>query len=401
MKKAKAREQLKKLEALAEGNANPYEAQAAREKARELEAILSARRGIFEKRPGSGIFWIRFVDGSGRYRREKVGAFGLAVKLLDKRRGEAVQGKKLPETLRRKFVGFAELCALAEAYIRQKYSRPSDDLARLELLKARLGDRPASEITPPEIERVLDTLARERRWSPSTRNHHHNLVSLAFREGIYHSKAEANPARAVRRKTESKGRIRFLSLEEETNLRAILRGNPVWAEHEAELTLALATGLRRGSMYRDLTWENVDLAGRTLTIPRTKNGEPITLPLNQDAMRALSIFRSRGDGTGRVVRNQAGETLEVNAHWFIPAVRAAGIKYFRWHDCRHTFASRLRQKGEALDRIAALLGHKGLQMTLRYSHLRIDDLHAAVSQINSTLVAPEQTTETRRVAYVQ
>ena len=75
MKKAKLREQVVKLKALADGNANPHEAAAAREKVRELESILSSpgTRGVFEKIPGSGIFWIRFVDSEGKYRREKIG----------------------------------------------------------------------------------------------------------------------------------------------------------------------------------------------------------------------------------------------------------------------------------------------------------------------------------------
>jgi hypothetical protein len=51
-------------------------------------------------------------------------------------------------------------------------------------------------------------------------------------------------------------------------------------------------------------------------------------------MRALEVFWSRGDGKGRVVRNLAGETLNVNAHRFVAAVREAGIANFRWHDCR-------------------------------------------------------------------
>jgi integrase len=85
----------------------------------------------------------------------------------------------------------------------------------------------------------------------------------------------------------------------------------------------------------------------------------VVVPLNADAMRALANFRSPGDGTGRVVRNLGGETLSVNAHWFVPAVRQAGITNFRWHDLRHTDATRLRQAGVPLGNIAELLGHKG------------------------------------------
>src|SRR5882762_8319715 len=160
--KAKLREQVKKLKALADGNSNPHEAQLALEKARELEALLSAStlRGIFEKLRDSGIWWIRYVDGSGRYRREKVGAYSLAVKLLDKRRGEAVQGKKLPETLRRRMVPFTELADDAIRYIEKRYARPSDDVARVKLLKEHFAGA-ADAMTPGQVESVLDALTEE------------------------------------------------------------------------------------------------------------------------------------------------------------------------------------------------------------------------------------------------
>jgi integrase len=100
--------------------------------------------------------------------------------------------------------------------------------------------------------------------------------------------------------------------------------------------------------------------------------------------------------------NAAGETLMVNAHWFPDAVRAAGITDFRWHDCRHTFASRLRQSGTPLGNIAELLGHKTLAMSRRYAHLSIANLHEAVSRIaTGTTVAPEQIADAAKVAYLQ
>lgn len=128
----------------------------------------------------------------------------------------------------------------------------------------------------------------------------------------------------------------------------------------------------------------------------------VVVPLNDDAMRVLRVFRSRCDGTGRVVRNVQGETLLWPKIWFVPALRAAGIKNFRWHDLRHTYASRLRQTGTPLGNIAELLGHKGLAISKRYAHLSISNLHEAVSRIsNSTPVAPEPVAETQQVAYVQ
>ena len=55
--------------------------------------------------------------------------------------------------------------------------------------------------------------------------------------------------------------------------------------------------------------------------------------------------------------------------WFDRVVKDAKIEGFRWHDLRHTFASRLRQKGVKLEDIAEALGHKSLMMSKRYAHL--------------------------------
>ena len=96
-------------------------------------------------------------------------------------------------------------------------------------------------------------------------------------------------------------------------------------------------------------------------------------------------MHARGDGKGRVFQSEkTGEPLEDNKHWFDDAVIEAGIKNFRWHDLRHTFASRLRMKGTPLEDIADLLGHKSLTMTRRYAHLGPNKLHVVVSLLGAT-----------------
>ena len=217
---------------------------------------MKKQRGIFEKSPGSGVWWVRFVDGGGQYRREKVGAYSLAVKLLAKRRGEAVQGKKLPETLRLRFVSFSELADDAIAYIKHRYARPADDVARMKLLKVHFSGC-ADGVTAGEIARTLDALTLERRWSASSRNHHHNLLSLCYRLGLLHGKVKESPLRGLRRVPENNSRVRFLTADEEKKLREAIRSKPESAEHEPEVDLAMHTGLRRSSMYLALTWERV------------------------------------------------------------------------------------------------------------------------------------------------
>ena len=68
---------------------------------------------------------------------------------------------------------------------------------------------------------------------------------------------------------------------------------------------------------------------------------------------------------------------------FAPAVEAAGIENFRWHDLRHTFASRLVMAGVDLRTVQELMGHKTITMTLRYSHLSPAHKLAAVERLTT------------------
>ena len=61
---------------------------------------MTAHRGVFEKVPGSGEWWVRFADGSGRIRREKCGAKSAAIQLYFKRKNQIREHPKLPENLR-------------------------------------------------------------------------------------------------------------------------------------------------------------------------------------------------------------------------------------------------------------------------------------------------------------
>ena len=91
-------------------------------------------------------------------------------------------------------------------------------------------------------------------------------------------------------------------------------------------------------------------------------------------------MRNRGEASGRLFQSaKTGAPLENGRHWFADAVTEAQIKNFRWHDLRHTFASRLRMKRAPLEDISDLLGHKSLTMTRRYAHLGPNKLYAVVS----------------------
>jgi integrase len=353
-------------------------------------------RGIFEKTRGSGTWWIRYTDAQGKYHREKAGTLSAAKKLLTLRRSAALEGRKLPE-LRKRPVLFAELCQDALAYSEKHKRSHAADESRMKLLKAMFGNRPADALSSQELESRLSEEASARKWAPSSFNHYRSLLMLIFREGRRAGKVSLNRARDVRHRREDNSRVRYLGREpngEYDRLEKAVRR--LYPEHLPELIFAVNTGLRLGSMY-DSTYEMLDLTRSVLDIPRTKNEEPVHVPLNATALAALRLLPSWSERSGPIFRNlrHPGRAVRSNDHWFREAVAAAGIVNFRWHDIRHTFASWLVQDGVPLDRVSKLLGHKSLTMTMRYAHLAPNQLHEDVARLvsNSTPVAPEPVTE--------
>jgi hypothetical protein len=152
------------------------------------EKVEHKVRGLFEKSPGSDVWWIRYFDAHGRLRREKAGTKGMAEKLYRKRKTEALQGRKLPETLRRRETLLSELLADAAEHIRERYrgQRLGADGKdyRYVALKDALGNHPAESVTAQEIERALSRLAGERNWKPASFNRHKAFLSLAYRLGV-------------------------------------------------------------------------------------------------------------------------------------------------------------------------------------------------------------------------
>ena len=159
-----------------------------------------------------------------------------------------------------------------------------------------------------------------------------------------------------------------------------------------ELEIALHSGMRPSEQY-NLIWERVDLIRKLVTIPKSKNGNTRHIPLNSVAFAAFQEMFNRSAGQGRVFVNIHGEPLRGYKHWFGTAVLEAGVRGFTWYCLRHTFASRLAMAGVDIRTIAELMGHKRIQMTMRYAHLAPAHNLAAVERFagNGSLVEATDT----------
>jgi integrase len=351
-------------------------------------------RGVFEKVKGSGSWWVRYRDADGRLRREKAGRKAVAMKLYTKRKQEALEGRKLPENLKRRETTFGELMDDAIEYSQRNTPEGGEKRykCRMEIIRERFGSVPADSITPQVLTRWLAERQNEFDWRPATVNRYKAFVSLAFRLGMENGRCKTNPARLVKRLREDNGRIRFLSEDEEMRLRAVInRDHP---DHMPEFEIALHTGARRSEQY-NLRWSDVDLVKRRISLRLTKNGDTRHVPLNAAALGAFKELRGDTCGEGSVFIGERGVPLKKPRYWWDAAVTEAKLADFHWHDLRHTFASRLVMAGVDLRTVAQLLGHRTLQMVMRYSHLSQSHEMAAVERLCNTGQGNEKRSDTR------
>ncbi|MFC5862029.1 tyrosine-type recombinase/integrase [Acidicapsa dinghuensis] len=340
-------------------------------------------RGIYEMPPDSGIYFIQYFDINGNRRREKAGRRSDAITLLAKRKTEKLQGKKLPESVRRGPVLFRDLLddALEVSRAENGVETTYNHSLKFEVLREYFGDRQAESINKQEIVRFLMDLADEREWSAASYNRWQTSISLVFRVAVENEKIALNPASKIKKRTENNGRIRFLTDSEENILLQYIEEH--YPAHVPAFLVSVHTGIRAGEQFR-MQWNDIDFERRILTIPKTKNGDIRYLPLNETAFAALTLLSKKRSQLPWVFLNSEGGQLKSQRDWFDRVLEATKLPNYTWHCNRHTFASRLVMKGVDLRTVGELLGHRTFQMTMRYAHLAADHKHEAVSRLDRT-----------------
>ncbi len=132
--------------------------------------------------------------------------------------------------------------------------------------------------------------------------------------------------------------------------------------------------MRRGELL-GLRWADVDIRARTVTFPKTKNGDSRSVPMT-DTLRELLASLARPMNAEAPVFplwTPAADTVA-----FGRLVRDLKVGDLHFHDLRHDTASTLTMAGVPQRTVMALLGHRDPRMTLRYQHLSPEHLRDAV-----------------------
>lgn len=343
-------------------------------------------RGVFEKEPGSGVWWIRF-QAEGRIKREKVGRKSDAIALYQKRKADIRAGVKLPSNMRHQ--GEKLEAIIDRAIDWYKSHRPRSvrtAQTHLEAAKYALGSRIAADLTPSDVDKWL---SGQSEWTDATRNRYKATLGRALQLAVIDGHLSRNVARMVTARREHNERIRWLRPEEETKLVKAIRAE--WPEYLPSFYIALHTGMRQSEQF-SLTWDEVDFERRRIFLDQTKNGSNREVPMNRTALAAFEELREEREGRRREGKELSeyvftsaryrGERLLNPRQWFDVAVANAKIGDFHWHDLRHTFISRLVMKGADLKTVQDLAGHRSITMTARYAHLAPQHLAGAVEMLD-------------------
>ncbi len=246
--------------------------------------------------------------------------------------------------------------------------------------------------------------------SAATTNRTLSALKASLNKAVEWGILKVNPVAGVKKmKEDGSAVVRYLTPDEEKRLRETLdareakrrqdrenfnawrrdRGYKEWPQYGAftdhlkpMVLLALNTGMRRGEQF-NLKWIDVNFVGRILTVAgaTAKSGKTRHIPLNDEAFTVLQGWYSQRKNSELVFPSpQGGRMDNISTSWE-RLIKDAKIKDFRFHDCRHDFASKLVMAGVDLNTVRELLGHSDIKMTLRYAHLAPQKLAAAVAML--------------------
>lgn len=290
------------------------------------------------------------------------------------------------------------LAAAMERYLREVTVRKSYGSQRTEgrsakHLIAALGKYSLAAITPDLVaayrDRRLASTSEQRGTALSSNTVRLELALLshlfntAIREwglGLTY-----NPVANIKKPSPGEGRNRRLSPAEEKRLLTACdsHSNPMlgWL-----VRIALATGMRAGEIT-SLRCHQVDLSRRVVRLEQTKNGSARTVPLSREA---VVVFQAALENPVRpidcdlVFFGEPGRDGRRRPYTFQPIwqrlVKRIGLTDLRFHDLRHEAVSRLVEVGLSDQEVAAISGHKSMQMLRRYTHLRAEDLVARLDK---------------------
>lgn len=271
------------------------------------------------------------------------------------------------EANKKSFVSDVSICKVLVIYFKGKSLRQLTPPA-IETFKQWFLAKPI--VYGPEDDR------KQRSRSLATVNNHLRILSKILSLAVDAELLESNPCFRVKKLRPNNRRLRVLSLEEEARLFENMIGNELL---QRIIYVALHTGLRRGEIF-NLRWEDLDFSRNRIVVRKTKSSTERFVPMNAEIKNVLFPIK---ETNGFVFPSpRTGGKLFDLKKGFRKAVDDAGIVNFRFHDLRHTFATRLSDNNVDVVVLQRILGHSDVRTTMIYTHAADEAMHIAVGKLN-------------------
>lgn len=260
---------------------------------------------------------------------------------------------------------------------------------QLEWWKNEIGKYTLAKVTPELIDECKKKLLLQKTYkgttmAGSTVNRYLAALSHVFTKAVKTWRwIDKTPFAQVEKESEPKGRVRFLSDDERDRLLDACKASRNKHLYLVVL-LAISTGSRKNEII-SLKWENVSFDLQRIILVNTKNGDTRAVPLVGEAFNLLKEHSEvRRIDTPLVfpcVGKKGNQPMSIRTAWD-NAVIAANLDDFRFHDNRHTCASYLAMNNASMPELAAVLGHRTLEMVKRYAHLSEQHTLGVVERMN-------------------
>jgi integrase len=268
---------------------------------------------------------------------------------------------------------------LAARFLADGSPRPYH-LDRLKILLPYFGECPIGRISKPLVRDYRKKRHAEKRLTETTLNRDvevlRHLLYWALDEGFL----TANPLARIRLVRGRRKPRPVMSLAEEAKLIASA------APHLVSIIIAaLDSGMRRGELLTQ-RFEHIDLNRRVLEVTHSKTagGEAREIPLTG---RFAALLSSCAKPEGLVFTFKGRPIHQIKTAWKA-AIRRSGIRYFRFHDLRHIFNTRLMEAGVVQDVRKALMGHSsGEEVNSLYTHVELPVKREAIRKLEAWVEA--------------
>lgn len=146
------------------------------------------------------------------------------------------------------------------------------------------------------------------------------------------------------------------------------------------IVCALQTGMRRGEIL-NLKWSNIDFEYDFIELLETKSGKSRKIPMSSKLMEVLNDVKNNTEYV--FINSSTGMPYNDIKRSFTSLLNKAEIKEFRFHDFRHTAATRMLEKGADIRTVQEILGHSSVSVTERYIHTNAKNKKSAIELLCS------------------